>query len=350
MSETWSEYLGASSHDLPEDVASASDVMIQPPPQPTPPADLGALAEQLLLDDELWLEEVTELLEDRKQLVLYGPPGTGKTFIAREIGRFLTEDDGDLEVVQFHPSYTYEQFVEGYRPVVREDGEMFYELRPGPLVELAERAAENRDRRFVLLIDEVNRGNLPKIFGELLYLLEYRGEAVRLMYRRADKPFVLPPNLYFLGTMNTADRSIGVIDAALRRRFHFRGLFPNRLPIAATLDKWIATHSPDLAWLPDVVKRLNERLVATDHQLQVGHSYFMREDLTEERVDLIWRADVLPFLEDQLFGRENVADTFALARIRGEVAPPEPPAPVMKADDMAGPEGLNDADDSPQGA
>jgi 5-methylcytosine-specific restriction enzyme B len=333
MSETWAQYLSSRAGDLPADVASTAEGPAEPPPTPL---DLAELAESLLLDNEEWPAEALDLLEERRQLVLYGPPGTGKTFVARAFAEYLTAAGGEFEVVQFHPSYTYEQFVEGYRPVVSEDGDLVYRLRPGPLVEIAERAALNPDRRFVLLIDEINRGNLPKIFGELLYLLEYRGEAVRLMYGEADQPaFSLPPNLYFLGTMNTADRSIGVIDAALRRRFHFLGLFPNRPPIAGTLAKWIAANAPALGWLPAVVERLNDQLATIDRQLQLGHSYFMREGIDQKRVELIWKADVLPYLEDQLFGRENVAETYSLARIRAEVEAGSEESEDEDADDPA---------------
>jgi 5-methylcytosine-specific restriction protein B len=315
MSDSWADFIGSDSEDLFAEVAPTIDEK----PELTS-TDIEELAANLLLDGDQWLREAFALLMDRKQLILYGPPGTGKTFIARAIATHLVGKESKPEVVQFHPSYTYEQFVEGYRPVVDEVGTMVYRLQPGTLVRLAELARLNEDRKFVLLIDEINRGNLPKIFGELLYLLEYRDESVHLMYQEAEgAPFALPPNLYFLGTMNSADRSIGTIDAALRRRFHFLGLFPNRVPIIGTLDKWIIGNAPSLGWLPPVVDHLNERLAIVDSQIQVGQSFFMRKDIDEALVDLIWKADVLPYLEDQLFGREDVAGSYSLASLRSEL-------------------------------
>jgi 5-methylcytosine-specific restriction protein B len=323
----WSEHLDLRENDLPEEVVRepGGDA---PEPQPE---DVEALATKLLLDDAAWLSDLLRLLGDRKQIVLYGPPGTGKTFVARELAKYLSRDGGMTQTVQFHPSYSYEKFIEGYRPILS-DGEMVYVLEAGPLVDLAVKARANQDRTFVLLIDEINRGNLPKIFGELLYLLEYRSDSVRLMYRDADEPFELPPNLYLIGTMNTADRSIGAIDAALRRRFHFFGLFPDGRPIADTLEKWVAARAPDLAFLPSVVRRLNARLAAIDGQLRVGHSYFMREGMDEEMLQLVWEADILPYLEDQLFGREDVEATFELSRLRDEdEGEPDADAPAQGA-------------------
>jgi len=128
--------------------------------------------------------------------------------------------------VQFHPSYSYEDFVQGYRP--NDEGSGFV-LRDGPLLRAAKRALESPSATHVLIIDEINRGNLAKVFGELYYLLEYRKSEITLLY--ADKPFRLPENLWIIGTMNTADRSIAIVDGALRRRFYFVPFFPDEPPI-----------------------------------------------------------------------------------------------------------------------
>jgi len=119
-----------------------------------------------------------------------------------------------VEIVQFHPSYAYEDFVEGYRPTLTDAGQPGFELVPGPLKRVAEKAVANPETKHVLLIDEINRGNIAKVFGELYYLLEYRDQKINLQYNHKEQ-FGLPKNLWLIGTMNTADRSIALIDAAL---------------------------------------------------------------------------------------------------------------------------------------
>ena len=153
--------------------------------------------------------KVADLLWERKQIILYGPPGTGKTYLARELGRHLT--DGAVKLVQFHPSYTYEDFFEGFRPEPGGSGTLTFALRAGPFRDFAEVAADNPTTAYILIIDEINRANLAKVFGELYFLLEYRDESISLQYS-PDKEFTLPQNLFIIGTMNTADRSIARIE------------------------------------------------------------------------------------------------------------------------------------------
>jgi 5-methylcytosine-specific restriction protein B len=203
-------------------------------------------------------------------------------------------------------------------------------------VRLADRAREAPDRRYVLLIDEINRGNLPRIFGELLYVLEYRDDQVALMYSGDGSLFALPRNLWVLGTMNTADRSIGLIDAALRRRFHFMAMFPGRPPLDGLLARWLAAKAPAMSSAATYVDQLNAMLRERfgDH-LQVGHSYFMLEDLDESRLERIWELDILPFLEDQLFGKEGELARFQLAAIKRQA----------QAAELSAVEAMTDADD-----
>jgi 5-methylcytosine-specific restriction protein B len=295
---------------------------------------LGELADQLLLD-EGFLQEVVNLLRDKGQAIFYGPPGTGKTFVARKIMEYLAAEPGRQEVVQFHPSYSYEDFVQGYRPVTRKDGTLAYELKSGPLMRLAKNAADSPGEH-VLLIDEINRGNLPKILGELLYLLEYRDDEVALMYGEDGTRFFLPENLLIIGTMNTADRSIALIDAALRRRFHFVPFFPDEPPLDGLLRRWLKRHRPEMMEVADVVDRLNEQLRELfGPHLQVGPSYFMEENLNESVLQRVWDFDVMPFLEDQLYGQEDELERFKLSRLRepedandrAEGAPADPGPP-----------------------
>ena len=170
-------------------------------------------------------------------------PGTGKTHVARSLARLLTEGRTDaLRLVQFHPAYSYEEFVEGIRvrSVAGDDGrhDITYPVEDGLLCDFAAAAARRPAEPHVLIVDEINRGNLPRIFGELLYLLEYREQAVVLPYLR--RSFQLPTNLYLIGTMNAADRSVALVDRALRRRFSFLEMPPD----AHVLASWLHVHTP----------------------------------------------------------------------------------------------------------
>jgi MoxR-like ATPase len=277
---------------------------------------LADLAEELLVD-EAFLENALALLRDKGQVIFYGPPGTGKTFVARKLMEYLAPDEGRREIVQFHPSYSYEDFVHGYRPVTRADGALAYELKPGPLMRLARQAGEVPGEH-VLLVDEINRGNLPKILGELLYLLEYREDKVVLMYGEGEARFSLPEDLLIVGTMNTADRSIALIDAAMRRRFHFVPFFPNEWPLEGLLRRWLQRHRPGMTEVAEVVDRLNAELRERfGPHLQVGPSHFMKKALDEAVLQRVWDYDVMPFLEDQLFGQEEELEGFKLERLRG---------------------------------
>ncbi|MFF5114501.1 AAA family ATPase [Streptosporangium sp. NPDC000509] len=170
------------------------------------------LAEELLVDRD-WLQECVELLRDRPQLIFYGPPGTGKTYLAQHLAQFLVGGKPEnVKLVQFHPVYFYEDFFEGFRPVQTADGQgVTFKPLPGPLLRLVDAARQHPEEPYVLIIDEINRGNLAKIFGELYFLLEYRDKAVDLLYSSAEgtgQAFTLPENLVIIGTMNTADRAL----------------------------------------------------------------------------------------------------------------------------------------------
>ena len=286
---------------------------------PPSPSRLAELAAQLYFEDTADLENIVVLLKDKKQVIFYGPPGTGKTYVAKALATHLADDDEDrVTLVQFHPSYAYEDFIQGYRPTLK-GGALGYELKDGPLLQAAKRAEEEPDADHFLVIDEINRGNLGKVFGELYYLLEYREDGIRLQY--SDRPFSLPPNLYVIGTMNTADRSIALVDLALRRRFHFVEFHPGKPPVNGVLREWLSEHTRGMEWVADVVDKANARLRERDAtEAAVGPSYFMQPGLDEEKVERIWKHSVLPYIEERLFGVEGVADEFALAKLRGEAA------------------------------
>lgn len=278
------------------------------------------LAEALRMP-EAFLSEIRHLLLSKGQVIFYGPPGTGKTFVAQKIAEALQPDKERVRVVQFHPSMSYEDFFEGFRPKL-DEGQLVYELRPGPLAIMADRAEKAPGQPHVLIIDEINRANLPRVMGELLYLLEYRNKAVYTAYR-PDEPFELPKNLYLIGTMNTADRSIAMMDAALRRRFHFIPFMPEEEALSDVLRSWLKAHGEDLR-IADMVDRVNALLVKVLNgpHLQVGHSHFMIKEagkgtaaLTADRVERIWRYDIYPFIEDQLYGRREHLEQFAWDKV-----------------------------------
>ena len=252
-------------------------------------------------------------------MIFYGPPGTGKTFLAREFAKTVAGDEGAVQLVQFHPSYAYEDFVEGYRPAGLKGGLPNFEVRRGPLRRLADLARESESEAIhVLIIDEINRGNLAKVFGELYFLLEYRDQEITLQYSETE--FSVPKNLWIVGTMNTADRTISLLDAALRRRFHFVPFFPDEPPIEGLLRRWLKKHKPGLEWVADVVDWVNKQL--GDRQTAVGPSHFLRKDLDEEWIDLVWEHSVEPYLKDQLMGQEDrygAFENFDLNRIRERI-------------------------------
>jgi len=299
-------------------------------------SDLVGLSKKLLIDVG-FLEDIVELLEDKGQVILYGPPGTGKTYLAQALAEELAPDESCRALVQFHPSTSYEDFFEGYRPVgTTADGGIRYELTPGPLARMAERASETPGEQHVMVIDEINRGNLPRVLGELLFLLEYRDESILPLYR-PDKPFKLPANLWFIGTMNTADRSIALVDAALRRRFHFVPFFPDSGPIAGLLGRWLAReHQP--AWVGDLVDAVNNELARDfdGSHLLLGPSHFMKDYGStpgehRERLRRIWEYNIEPFIEDQFFGDPDRIDHYRY------------PAIIARHGPAAGSEGAADA-------
>ena len=180
---------------------------------------------------------------------------------------------------------------------------------------MAEQARSKPDVKHFLVMDEINRGGLAKVFGELYFLLEYRDEDMHLQYSAAS--FSLPPNLYFIGTMNTADYSVVLADFALRRRFQFVEFHPARPPVAGLLRRWLERNAPEMQWVAGVVERANEKL--DDSQAAIGPNYFMREGLDDDQVRRIWEQNVRPYIEEQLYGEQERLAEFDLDRLRREV-------------------------------
>ena len=290
--------------------------------QPVESKSLHGLADELLLPPN-FLEEICTLLEGKRQVIFQGPPGTGKTYVAQELAKHLAESESGERVtpVQFHPSYAYEDFVRGFRPTLKK-GQAGFELRDGPLLRAAQKARDEPGTMHFLLIDEINRGNLAKLFGELYFLLEYRDKPINMQYQKDnEKDFSLPENLYIIGTMNTADRSIALVDMALRRRFYFIEFHPDEEPVKSLLRRWLEKQGlHEIMWVADVVEKANE-LLQDDKHAAIGPSYFMKENLDEDEVRRIWKHSVLPYIEERLFGDDSRIEQFKLRTLCNNVAP-----------------------------
>jgi 5-methylcytosine-specific restriction protein B len=275
----------------------------------------GSLRERLLTDPNIGdgkpgaeppvadplFEVIAEALERKGQAILYGPPGTGKTWTARGFARWWlktkTLGDGDpVEWITFHPSYSYEDFVEGLRPTAGTGATL--QLEDGVFKRFCDAARGDPDSRWLLIIDEINRANVAKVLGELITLLELDKRddvSVRLPYSRTC--FTVPSNVYMLGTMNTADRSIRLLDTALRRRFAFVELLPDASLLEGGSVEGLA--------LDQLLTRLNRRIARyIDREKQVGHALFLRgeQPITDAaEFTRVIRQDIVPLLQEYAF-------------------------------------------------
>ncbi|MEW6733997.1 MAG: DUF2461 family protein [Acidobacteriota bacterium] len=277
--------------------------------------DLDDLKHDTYLDED-FITRVRSLLIHKKQIIFYGPPGTGKTYIAKRFAQYFLAGKGEYKIIQFHPSYAYEDFIEGIRPETQqtESGQsmLTYTVVDGIFKKFSEQArASGKDAQFILIVDEINRGNLSKIFGELLYLLEYRDATVELPYSK--KSFNIPANLFIIGTMNTADRSIALVDHALRRRFHFIHLAPD----VSALHCFLAEHRPGYEWIAELLARLNRQLEAhgISREYHIGHSHFMSRNIDDEQLRLIWEFTIMPTIEEYFHNRAELVAKYDLREL-----------------------------------
>ena len=256
--------------------------------------------------DEVYMSEETydtlvELLDIKYNIILQGAPGVGKTFVAKRLAYSIMgeKDTSRVSMVQFHQSYSYEDFIQGYRPI--ENG---FKLVQGSFYKFCKEAEIDDERPYFFIIDEINRGNLSKIFGELMMLIESdkRGEKLKLLYK--DEWFTVPKNVRIIGMMNTADRSLAMMDYALRRRFAFFDFAP-----AFSSDGFkqylIEKNNEKLEKLIATVESLNTS-ISNDESLgdgfRIGHSYFCTEkDITDSWLKSVVEFEIIPLLKEYWF-------------------------------------------------
>src|SRR6266540_1077699 len=287
-----------------------------------PPYSIDDLIASGVFLTEEELEHIIERLQSKKAMILQGPPGVGKTFMSRKLAYALMKeiDHQRLEMVQFHQSYSYDDFVRGYRPVPGKAGS--FVLQNGVFFEFCQKAIRDPDREYVFIIDEINRGNISQIFGELLMLIEpdKRGPeyALPLAYRTEDEPaFYVPPNLYLIGLMNVADRSLAMVDYAMRRRFVFITLKPQYE--SELFSQWLLERGMD----PELIQLIVERMTRLNREIredpllgenyEIGHSFFLPRGDNFAGLDKTWyrrvvRTEIIPLLKEYWFDNPKRAE------------------------------------------
>ena len=292
-----------------------------PPPPPPPPEKYGKeefLKEVYITDKEY--DKLEKLIKDKKNIILQGSAGVGKSYAAKRLAYSIIgeKDNERVKMIQFHQSYSYEDFIMGYRPKNETDG---FELKEGVFYKFCEDARNDEGNDYFLIIDEINRGNISKIFGELFMLIENdkRGEeyALELVYKD-DEKFFVPENLYIIGLMNTADRNLAMLDYALRRRFAFYDMKP-AFDSAQFKDYQNKLNNNKFNSLIEKVKELNE-VIKHDGSLGegfcIGHSYFcnlenIKDDkLLLDKLSLIIEFELIPLLKEYWFDDKEKVNTW----------------------------------------
>ncbi|MFM6203803.1 McrB family protein [Planktothrix sp.] len=258
--------------------------------------------------DPTELQRWVHNINRKGQIILQGPPGTGKTFIAKKLAEHFTRGrDGFSEIIQFHPSYSYEDFIQGIRPRTK-NGQLTYDLLTGRFLEFCKKA-KFYDDICILIIDEINRANLSNVFGELMYLLEYRDQEINLA--GSHEPFKIPENVRIIGTMNTADRSIALVDHALRRRFAFIKIAPNYNILKRYHQDDEINFSIDqlIEVLQDINKMIN------DPNYEIGISFFMIPNI-EDNIQDIWEMEIEPYLEEYFYNALDKIEQFRWDKVK----------------------------------
>jgi MoxR-like ATPase len=272
------------------------------------------LSEVFMTEDKI--EDILETLDYKKNIILQGPPGVGKTFVAKRLAylHMGVKDDSKVEMLQFHQSYSYEDFIRGYKP----NAQGHFSLKDGIFYSFCKKAIEDQENNYYIIIDEINRGNLSKIFGELMMLIEAdkRGKkfAVKLAYSEGEETFYIPKNLYLIGTMNTADRSLAFVDYALRRRFSFiiiEPAFETEQFKEYLISKGISLGFIDklITGILDINQAITNDMVNLGKGYEIGHSYFCptNEQVVDEQkwYERIIRLEIAPLLREYWFDQED---------------------------------------------
>ena len=279
--------------DTPEEVSEQKEIKY-------PPYSKDDFLNEVYMEEDTY-NTLTELLEAKYNVILQGAPGVGKTFAAKRLAYSIMgqKDTSRVAMVQFHQSYSYEDFIQGYRP--SKEG---FELENGAFYKFCKEAEEDNERPYFFIIDEINRGNLSKILGELMMLIEKdkRGEKIKLLY--SNEWFTVPQNVRIIGMMNTADRSLALMDYALRRRFAFFDFAP-AFSSEGFKNYLAEKNSPKLESLITVVESLNNT-ISSDESLgdgfRIGHSYFCTDDeITDEWLKSVVEYEVIPLIKEYWF-------------------------------------------------
>ena len=277
----------------------ADDDDVEPEEKEFPEYSVEKYLEEVYMDGDSY-DTLVELIRVKKNVILQGAPGVGKTFAAKRLAYSMmgVKDQERVMMVQFHQSYTYEDFIEGFRPSSTSNG---FEIKKGSFYNFCKKAADDLENEYFFIIDEINRGNLSKIFGELFMLIENdkRGNALQLLY--SDEKFFVPANVYIIGMMNTADRSLAMLDYALRRRFAFFEMKPG-FDSDGFHEYRMALGNSKFDRLIDCVEKLNTVIEADDSLGEgfcIGHSYFCNlKTVTDKALSNIVEYEMVPLLKE----------------------------------------------------
>ncbi|WPC40060.1 McrB family protein [Clostridium sp. JS66] len=275
----------------------------------TKPTDTGNVVSTppVVIDDvfteeeEMFYIQIDKNLNRKGNIILYGPPGTGKTYLSSRYlkWKFKSSSNGVIkEFCTFHPSFNYEDFIEGYKPSSNGKGDISFTLKDGIFKEICNKAKADKNSNYYLIIDEINRGNVEKIFGEMITLIEKDKRGMSLTLSQSQETFYVPENVYIIGTMNTTDKSIKMLDAALRRRFAFIECMPNYEIINKPID--------NLGLSPkEILMKINLKLrEIEDREKQIGHSYFMKNGKqidTLSELKEVYIYDIIPLISEYCF-------------------------------------------------